>query len=212
MGFDKLMADLGGVPLLARTVAVFEECQQVDEIVLVVGNLNLEWGRSLVGQFGWQKVTGVCGGGARRQDSVLRGIEHLHDCHWVLIHDGARPFVERELIACGLDAAAAAGAAVAAVPVKDTIKSVDRSGFVVSTPDRGTLWAAQTPQVFRCGLILDAYRRLETEVTDDAQAVELAGSPVKIYMGSYDNIKITTPEDLEIAEAILRRRTAKGVT
>lgn len=210
MGFDKMMADLGGMPVLARTVAVFEACPEVQQIVLVMGSDNLEWGKSLVTRFRWTKVSRVCVGGTHRQDSAIRGLRELHGCRWVAIHDGARPLVDRDIIARGLKEAAQTGAAIAAVPVKDTIKVVDHKGFIASTPSRATLWAAQTPQVFRYDLIVGAYERLAEEVTDDAQALELAGLPVKVYMGSYDNIKITTPEDLEVADVVLRRRIERG--
>lgn len=211
MGFDKLRANLGGIPVLARAITAFEACPEVHEIVLVMSIANLEWGRSLVTNFGWTKVTSVCLGGARRQESVLRGLEQLPDCRWVLIHDGARPFVDGDMITRGLKEAAQVGAAVAAVPVKDTIKVVDEKNFVISTPDRASLWAAQTPEVFRGDLILEAFRGLTAEVTDDAQVLELAGKPVKVFPGSYDNIKITTPEDLVVAEAILGRRMERGM-
>lgn len=206
MGFDKLRADLLGMPVLARTVASFETCPEVHAIVLVVSDANLAWARRLVADFAWRKVTGVCQGGERRQDSVLRGIEQVRDCRWAMIHDGARPLVDRDVIVRGIAEARATGAAIAAVPVKDTIKLVDDQRFIVSTPDRAALWAAQTPQVFRLDLIVEAYRRLTTDVTDDAQVLEEAGMPVKVYIGAYDNIKITTPEDLDIATVILRKR------
>jgi 2-C-methyl-D-erythritol 4-phosphate cytidylyltransferase len=128
----------------------------------------------------------------------------------VLIHDGVRPFVDSSLIAAGLEAARQYGAAVAAVPVKDTIKVVNADRLVRNTPQRDLLWAAQTPQVFRIDVIQAAYRDAFGDVTDDAMLLERLGQPVKVYQGSYDNIKITTPEDLEMAECILRRRSAEA--
>jgi 2-C-methyl-D-erythritol 4-phosphate cytidylyltransferase len=124
----------------------------------------------------------------------------------VLIHDGARPLVGQDVIVRGIAEAHTTGAAVASVPVKDTIKVVDNQNLIIHTPDRGMLWAAQTPQVFRLDLVLEAYRHLSVDVTDDAQILELAHISVKVYMGSYDNIKITTPGDLDVAEMILCKR------
>ncbi|MCL5266345.1 MAG: 2-C-methyl-D-erythritol 4-phosphate cytidylyltransferase [Chloroflexi bacterium] len=210
MGFDKLTAELGGAPILAHTVFAFELCPQVDEIVLVVSRENLEWCEQLIKNLARSEVKKPCLGGERRQDSVLRGLEELTGCQWALIQDGARPFTDRDLIIRGLGEAELVGAAIAAVPVKDTIKLVDEQRLIVSTPNRAMTWAAQTPQVFRHDLIASALRQVKEEITDDAQALERMGLPVKVYMGSYDNIKITTPEDLGLAESIWRRRQRLG--
>jgi 2-C-methyl-D-erythritol 4-phosphate cytidylyltransferase len=200
-GVDKVFAPLGGKPVLARVLDAFEGCDSVDQIVVVVSRKNLEPCRRLITGEGWSKPIEVCAGGRRRQDSVAAGLSQLNHCHWVVIHDGARPLVTKDLIERGLKAAKETGAAVAAVPVTDTIKVADVDGIVHQTPPRQNLWAVQTPQVFRFGLISEAYRRAEGEVTDDASLVEQLGYQVKLYMGSYDNIKITTPDDLLIAEA-----------
>ena len=133
---------------------------------------------------------------------MKEGIRRLKDCEWVMIHDGARPFLTRELIRSGIAAAMETGAAVAAVPVKDTIKLADDAGLVRETLQRDHLWAAQTPQIFRFAIITEAYQELTTEVTDDAAAVERLGYKVELYMGAYNNIKVTTPEDLALAEII----------
>jgi 2-C-methyl-D-erythritol 4-phosphate cytidylyltransferase len=150
-------------------------------------------------------VSDICPGGRRRQDSVVAGISRLTDCEWVVVHDGARPLVSEELISRGLSAAQATGAAAAAVPVTDTIKIAGDDMLVRETPPRRGLWAVQTPQVFRLDTITNAYRdRGDGEVTDDAAAVEQSGHRVKLYMGAYDNIKITTPSDLALAEVLLK--------
>ncbi|MBI4316844.1 MAG: 2-C-methyl-D-erythritol 4-phosphate cytidylyltransferase [Chloroflexi bacterium] len=209
MGVDKMFINLGGKPLIAYAVDALQASRYVHEIVLVLSEANLERGSSLARDFAWTKLTSVCAGGARRQDSVQNGLAGLEGCEWVIIHDGARPFLEDRLIEEGLAEAEAIGAAVPAVPVKDTIKVVDQRGLVRSTPSRVDMWAAQTPQVFRYELIVEAYRNVTQEVTDDAQAVELMGHPVKVFLGSYENLKVTTPEDVEVAEGILRRR-ARG--
>jgi 2-C-methyl-D-erythritol 4-phosphate cytidylyltransferase len=205
-GIDKLFADLGGMPLLARTLAAFEACPSVDQIILVASESNLDRCWKLVQAYGFKKVTELVPGGARRQDSVQQGLDQVKDSLWVLIHDGVRPFIDDELITAGILAAREHGAAVAAVPVKDTIKVVNADHLVRNTPKRETLWAAQTPQVFRIDVILNAYRDAFGDVTDDAMLLERLGQPVKVYQGSYENIKITTPEDLDLAECILKRR------
>ncbi|MBM3944622.1 MAG: 2-C-methyl-D-erythritol 4-phosphate cytidylyltransferase, partial [SAR202 cluster bacterium] len=141
------------------------------------------------------------------QDSVRNGLAAVTESDWVVIHDGARPCVDTATLERGLAAARETGAAIAAVPVKDTIKVVDSRNTVVTTPSRDTLWAVQTPQVFRTRLLIEAHDAVRDDVTDDASMVERNGGVVKVFMGSYDNIKVTTPEDLAIAEAFLSRKT-----
>jgi len=208
-GIDKVFARLGQGPLIAKVVTVFNDCPSVDEIVIVLARKSLEQGRRLTKDYNWHKVVAVCPGGPRRQDSVREGLRRLTDCDWVIIHDGARPCVSSDLIERGLIAAQESGAAIAGVPVKDTIKIVSRRGFVQQTPTRQSMWAAQTPQVFRYNLIAEAYRQAEEEVTDDASLVEKLGHKVEVYMGSYHNIKVTTPEDLAVAEVFLQNEGAK---
>lgn len=203
---DKMFAILDGKPVLARVIGVFQGCDRIDDIVLVLNKQNFKEGKRLIEEAGWSKVKDVCEGGKRRQDSVLNGLNSLSECDWVVIHDGARPLVTTELIENGLDTAEETGAAIAAVPMTDTIKMAADDLTIQGTPPRQSLWAAQTPQVFRYDIITNAYRKLKYEVTDDARAVELMGGSVKIYPGSNDNIKITTPEDLAIAEILLTKR------
>jgi len=203
-GVDKVFAPLGGKPVLARVIAAFDRCEQVNQIVVVVSRKNLEKCRELIADEGWSKPIEVCAGGRRRQDSVAAGLSRLN-CDWVVIHDGARPLVTADLIERGLKAAKETGAAVAAVPVTDTIKLAESDRIVHQTPPRQNLWAVQTPQVFRYGLISEAYRKTKEEVTDDASLVERLGYKVKLYMGAYDNIKITTPDDLALAELLLKK-------
>lgn len=205
-GTDKVFAILDGKTVLTRVIEVFQMCDRIDDIVLVLNRQNLEVGKKLVAEEGWSKVKDVCEGGQRRQDSVLNGLICLGECDRVIIHDGARPLVTTELIENGLAAAEETGAAIAAVPVTDTIKMVSDDLIIQGTPPRQSLWAAQTPQVFKYEIITNAYRKLKYEVTDDARAVELTGGRVTIYQSSNDNIKITTPEDLAIAEILLKKR------
>ncbi len=204
-GVDKMFALLGGKPVLGRVIDVFHQCRSVGQIVVVVAKDNIERCRQLVIGEGWSKVTGVCPGGRRRQDSVAAGLKRLEDCGWVVIHDGARPLVTGALIESGLAEAGETGAAVAAVPVTDTIKVAGDDRIVRETPSRDNLWAAQTPQVFRYDIINEAYRQIAAEVTDDASLVEGLGYRVKLYPGSYDNIKITTPDDLALAQVLWQK-------
>jgi len=204
-GVDKVLAPLGGKPVLARVVDAFESCPSVDQIVIVVSEQNIEPARQLVAEQGWSKVTDICAGGSRRQDSAVTGLGRLDHCDWVVIHDGARPLVTADLIERGLEAARETGAAVAAVPVTDTVKVAGDDRLVQQTLPRHNLWAVQTPQVFRFDIIVDAFRKVKAEVTDDASLVEQLGYKVKLYMGSYDNIKITTPDDLAMAQVLWQK-------
>lgn len=205
---DKVFAPLAEKPVLAHVIDVFQECQPVDRIIIVVNIRSLERCRQLVVTAGWSKVTEICSGGERRQDSVLVALMCLQSCDWVIIHDGARPLLTVDLITEGLVVAAETGAAVAAVPARDTIKIAQSDRLIKQTPPRQNLWIAQTPQIFRFDLIMEAYRHLKNEVTDDASLVEQLGYQAKLYPGAYDNIKITTPEDLVVAEALLRERAS----
>ena len=204
-GIDKMFATLGGEPLLLRATRAFQKCPAVSQIVVVVSGENKEKCQHLVGGEEWSKVSDVCLGGKRRQDSVAAGLKRLQNCDWVIIHDGARPLVTVDLIERGLEAAKETGAAVAAVPVTDTIKLVGDDEIVMGTPPRQNLRAVQTPQVFRLDIITKAYQRAKGDVTDDASLVEQLGYRVKLYMGSYDNIKVTTPDDLALAEILWRK-------
>ena len=203
---DKVFAPLGGKPLLARVIDAFERCGAVDEIVIVVNDASREKCRRLAAGEKYSKVMGICSGGERRQDSVRAGLRNLGQCHWVIVHDGARPLVTVDLIEQGLVEARETGAAVAAVPVTDTIKVMEDDRIVHQTPPRQNLWAVQTPQVFRIDIITEAYRKAKGEVTDDASLVEQLGYKVKLYMGTYDNIKITTSDDLALAEILLKKQ------
>ena len=204
-GIDKMFAPLGGQPLLARVIEVFQKCDAVDQIVVVLSQPNLEQGRQLVAKHKWSKVSDVCPGGERRQDSVKNGLNHLRHCDWVIIHDGARPMVTAEIINDGLAAALETGAAIAAVPVTDTVKVAGEDQFVHKTLDRQNLWAVQTPQVFRFAIIDEAHHHGHHDVTDDSMLVEQLGYKVKLYMGSYNNLKITTTGDLALVNTLVSK-------
>jgi 2-C-methyl-D-erythritol 4-phosphate cytidylyltransferase len=205
-GVDKMIAELDGEPILTRATRPFQECSLIDQIVVVVSGEKENKCRSLVTGQEWSKVTDVCIGGERRQDSVAAGLKQLHDFEWVVIHDGARPLVTVDLIERGLKAAEKTGAAAAALPVTDTIKIVGKDEIVAETPSRNNLRTVQTPQVFRFDVIQIAHQQDCGDVTDDAFLVERLGHKVKLYPGSYDNIKVTTPDDLALAEILLKRR------
>ncbi len=209
-GRDKVFLPLLGKPLIGYTLQAFHASPLVDAIVLVLSQHNVADGRRLVQQAGFHKVRDICTGGQRRQDSVRCGLERLADMHWVLVHDGARPCVDASLIERGLRHAAETGAATAAVPVKDTIKLAGADMLVDRTLPRDQLWAVQTPQVFLKSLLMEAHQRVVEDVTDDASMVERMGGKVRLFMGSYENIKVTTPEDIAIAEALLRARGVAG--
>jgi 2-C-methyl-D-erythritol 4-phosphate cytidylyltransferase len=204
-GVDKLYARLGGKPVLLWATHAFQKSPLIDQIVVVVAGEKVNQCQQLIPGGEWSKVTNICAGGERRQDSVAAGLKLIGKCDWVVIHDGARPFVTADLIARGLEAAKETGAAIAAVPVTDTIKEAGEDSIVRQTLPRQNLWAVQTPQVFRIDIITEAYRRARGDVTDDAMLVEQMGHKVKVFMGSYDNIKITTPEDLVLAGVLVKK-------
>jgi 2-C-methyl-D-erythritol 4-phosphate cytidylyltransferase len=208
-GQDKLWTPIAGRITLARTIDVFEASPLIETIVLVVGAERTADATLLCTSEGWCKIAAIVPGGARRQDSVREGLDRLAQvtpaCRWVMIHDGARPLVTPTILEAGLQAAQEHQAAIAAVPVKDTIKQVQH-GWIAATLDRSQLWAVQTPQVFSFPLIQQAHHNpvAQEDVTDDAALLEQLGHPVIIFPGSYTNIKITTQDDLFLAEALIQ--------
>jgi 2-C-methyl-D-erythritol 4-phosphate cytidylyltransferase/2-C-methyl-D-erythritol 2,4-cyclodiphosphate synthase len=183
-------------------------------VILVLAAHNIEAGEAMVVRRGLTSVISVVQGGSRRQDSVRIGLEALTESDrspdYVAIHDGPRPFIDEPMLARGLNAAIKGGAAIPAVAVTDTIKKVNEDGIITSTPDRSTLRAVQTPQIFELSMALEAHRRVPDDVTDDAMMVERIGRSVTVFEGSPDNIKITNPGDLEIAERIFAVRQRKS--
>lgn len=202
-GRDKLFSMVAGRPLLAHTIAAFEACWDIDRIALVMSDANIETGQQLVSDQGFAKVAAVCTGGARRQDSVKCGLLNIGACDWVAVHDGGRPLIRPGMIARAREAARETGAAIPVIPVTNTIKEIDEAGAVVRTLARSRLVAVQTPQVFRYDLLLRAHEEVTDDVTDDAAMVERLGVRVMTYEGRTRNIKITTPEDIWLAEAYL---------
>ena len=201
---------LAGKPILFHTLHEFETCPSIDEVVLVVEKDEVEHARSaIVEAFGCSKVAGIVAGGLKRQDSVWEGIKAITgDCELVIVHDGVRPFISQVLLQKAIDVTRESGATVVAVPVKDTIKVVSREKEVLQTLDRKTLWSVQTPQTFNHDLLKRAHEKARQDGfygTDDASLVERIGVKVKVVDGSYENIKITTPEDLVLGETILQK-------
>jgi len=204
-GLDKIFAELAGRPVLARVLNIFAACEPVDRIVVVMSNANLDRCRALVAAASYARPVDCIPGGLRRQDSVAAGLKLLGDCGWIVIHDGARPLVGPVLITRGLEMARDTGAAIAAVPLTDTVKLAAADLAVQETLPRERLWAAQTPQVFRRDIIERAYADNTPGVTDDAALVERLGIKVRLFPGSYDNIKVTNPRDLAVARALLEQ-------
>ncbi len=199
---------IGDKPVLYYTLKAFEE-SGVDEVILVTGADETAYcEETFVRGYGFGKVKAVVAGGKERYDSVMAGLLAAAGCSWVLIHDGARPLVTPALINENISCVKQYGACITAVPAKDTIKTADENGFVEGTPDRSRLWQVQTPQSFGYDLILEAHEKriaaADALITDDAMLVEkYMNHPVRLLMGDYRNIKITTPEDMVIAGAFL---------
>ena len=205
---QKQYIELCGKPVLYYALHTFQNSGVIDEIILVVGEGQEEYCRqNIVEKYEITKVSKVVVGGTERYYSVWNGLQEVSE-GYVFIHDGARPFVSGEMIARAYEEVQKYGACVVGMPVKDTIKIADEDGFSRETPNRKDVWMIQTPQVFETGLVKEAYEALlhekEISATDDATAVEqMLGRKVKLVVGSYENIKITTPEDLKIAQALL---------
>ena len=217
---------LQGRPLLWYALDAVERSELIDDCILVTDWETLMSGyaeKEIVEQYGFHKVDTIVAGGRERYDSVYQALKVIADGDmavpnrdgYIFIHDGARPFLTEEILQRCYDAVTKYHACVAGMPVKDTIKIVDGEGYALRTPDRSSVWQVQTPQVFDTPLILSAYEKLMQErerlsregirITDDAMVVEtLTGSSVKLVEGSYQNIKITTPEDMAVAEAFLK--------
>ncbi|OPZ91636.1 MAG: 2-C-methyl-D-erythritol 4-phosphate cytidylyltransferase [Firmicutes bacterium ADurb.Bin419] len=208
MDMNKQYIKVGGIPILTRTLRKFDDLDYINEIILVVHNDDILCCKeNVIGACNFKKIKCIVTGGLTRQDSVYNGLKEVYErADVVIIHDGARPFVEEECIAACIEAAAECGISTLAVPVKDTIKYSNNEGFVEATPDRSTLWAVQTPQAFKYSLIMDSHKRARIDGfvgTDDTVLAERLGFKTKLVMGSYNNIKITTVEDLIFAEAIV---------
>ncbi len=209
MGADinKQFLNIKNKPILYYTLKTFESCSLIDEIILVTAKSEIDYcKREVIEKYNINKISAIVEGGSERQHSVYNGLKAIRDCEIVLIHDGARPFVDSRIIAEGIDYAKKFGACTCGVQPKDTIKLKSMNGFSQSTLNREELFAVQTPQCFEYSLVLASHERVledRVKVTDDTSIVEYCGHQVYLYEGSYNNIKITTPEDLIIGERIL---------
>jgi 2-C-methyl-D-erythritol 4-phosphate cytidylyltransferase len=210
----KQFMDLCGKPILAVTLSHFQECNLVDRIAVVVSQVDVDYClREIVDRYKLSKVFKVIVGGKRRQDSVRKGIEAVTDsCRLVLIHDGVRPLVTNGLIERVIKAANDFRAVITGLPVKETVKEADSKGRVLRSIDRGHLWLIQTPQIFRWEDIHLAHQKAIRhgweEATDDAFLIEKMGIPVKMIEGEEDNIKVTTPQDLDMARFLMSKKSA----
>lgn len=197
---------MAGKPVLYYSLKTFQDSAVIDDVYLVTGSGDEEYcRRQIVEKYGFTKVSHILGGGTERYHSVWNALKEMPEDGYVFIHDGARPFVDEAMIVRAYEIVERYGACVVGMPVKDTIKIVDENRNVADTPKRDKVWIVQTPQVFEIALVKNAYAKLIesgiSSVTDDAMVVEkISGHPVKLVEGSYENIKITTPEDLQIGE------------
>ena len=207
---DKAFISLGPRPVVAWSLLAFQQCPDIDKIILVVRKDQLVAAKGIVNMFGLSKVNQIIPGGAKRQDSVSRGLDAADpDSRLIIIHDGARPCVTPALVTATLDAARKSGSGIAATRVNDTLKVVDRHNNIAETLDRSNVWAVQTPQAFKADLLRRAYAELakgKAEVTDDAAAVALLPNAPSLRLVEWNkpNLKITIVEDLSIAAALLR--------
>lgn len=208
-GVNKQFLELDGAPVIVNTITMFQRSNLIDEIVIVTRESDIEEIKNLIDKYKFTKVSAVVTGGETRQLSVYNGVVNtLKNTDIVAIHDGARPLVTVNVIEETIQAAADYGAAATGVKVKDTVKVVDDNDNIIDTPDRTYMRFIQTPQVFDKKLYLDAVKTVENSknFTDDCMLIEAYGKTVKFVHGDYENIKITTPEDIELAENYLKRR------
>jgi 2-C-methyl-D-erythritol 4-phosphate cytidylyltransferase len=207
MGFDKLLSLIGNKPVVAHSIDRFEQCDEIDEVILVVRSDRREEFQRVVDVCGFTKVNRLVDGGDERHLSVWNGIVQLSEaCEIVAIHDAARPLVSSELIGRSVTLARACGAVSLAAPVVETVKRADAERNVIGSFDRSGLWATQTPQVFRFDWLLDAYKRIVDSgrsVTDEVSALQEAGYPVRLLQNTDWNVKITFPRDLKLAEKMI---------
>lgn len=206
---QKQFLEIKGYPVLYYSLRCFQDSPLIEDIILVTGEESVPYcQKEIVDKYGFTKVTKVIPGGKERYDSVYQGLLACENSDYVLIHDGARPFITEEILERGLTGAEETGACAVGMPSKDTVKIADESGYIAETPDRNKVWMIQTPQIFQYALIRNAHESIRTRemsnVTDDAMVVEQeTGIKVRLAEGSYQNIKITTPEDLGVAELFL---------
>lgn len=206
---QKQFLEVGGKPVLYYSLRCFQDSPLIKEIILVTAENMISFCREkIIDKYGFSKVSRVIPGGRERYDSVYAGLLACADSDYVLIHDGARPFITEEILQRGMEGVRETGACVVGMPSKDTVKLADARGFVAETPDRKRVWTIQTPQIFAYSLIRSSHENIRkkdmSQITDDAMVVEQeTGAKIRLVEGSYMNLKITTPEDLSVAEIFL---------
>ena len=210
MGQDKTIMSIGGMPVLVRTLLAFEQSEHVDEIIVVTRVDKIEETAELCHGNGVSKLKMVIGGGATRMESALAGVSACDkNAKLIAIHDGARPLVTQDLIRRTVCAAEKYISAVPVIPSTDTLKLVDENGVIVGTPDRSVIFRVQTPQIFHADMIKGALTKAAKDqlpITDDCSAMDMMGVKTHVVEGDVDNIKLTTPHDIYIAEAVLKNR------
>lgn len=207
-GVDKLLADLDGMPVIARTLLVFQQSPRISEIILVTNRDNISVFMKIAAEYDITKVRELVGGGKNRQESVYNGLKRLRT-KYAAIHDGARPLLSEKLLESLLDGVIGQDGCIPVIPVNDTVKIVGESGVIISTPPRESLFLAQTPQVFSGELIRKAHEEAREKgkiATDDASLMEWMNFKVRTIPGERENVKLTTQEDIEAARAFLRKR------
>ncbi len=208
-GINKQFLELCGMSVISRSIKAFQNCESINEIIIVTRNCDIDFVKGLVKECGYSKVSAIVEGGSTRNESVCNGIAACSpNTDYFAIHDGARPLVTQKVICDTLECALICGAATAGVKLKDTIKVVNNSGEIAGTTDRETLRAVQTPQIFSKDVYLNALENVpdSKNFTDDCMLIEANGGKVMLCEGDYENIKITTPEDIELAEIYLSKR------
>lgn len=215
MGGDrsKQYLEIGGKPIIVHTLNLLDSCENISEVCLIVPEDDCAYACEMLDEMRFIKPVKVVPGGRERQDSVRNGLDSIYGCDIVMVHDGVRPFVTEEILNRCIEETLLYGATVVAVPAKDTIKSVDEERNVIETLERKRLWQIQTPQTFRYDLLKDAFKKAYNDAfygTDEAMLVERLGHKVKVIEGDYRNIKITTPDDMIVAEAILKSLETPG--
>ena len=209
MEISKQFIPLCDIPVIARSISAFQASGMVSKIVIVTRQEDIMEVADIVHEFGFDKVARIVKGGQTRQQSAAAGLKAADDCEYIAVHDGARPLITPQCIDRVIQTAIETHAAAAAVKLKDTLKKADENGNISATVDRSSLWLVQTPQAFETGLYRDALEKAEEsgeDYTDDCQLIEMAGSPVRLVVGEYTNIKLRTKEDILIAESIVRAR------
>ena len=215
LGFNKIFTELAGSPILIQTLLTFSRCKCVDELIVVVDSSEMDAVKKVLSKIPRLKPYKVVSGGSERQYSVYNGLIAVSDnCDIVLVHDAARPLISERIIQNVVDEVMLSGSAVCAVPVKDTTAIINEMGFIESVPDRNKLWAIQTPQGFKKEILVEAHQKAQEEQflgTDEASLVRRTSHAVKLVMGDYDNIKITTPTDLFFAESLFGHKAVHHV-